>query len=395
MSSRAMRAPFKLLPAERVLAAFLAYAVARLIAAGDFTLNQRSMPRLDFVIVFLLVLVIRALVSYRREPWPPPCAAARRIHLLFLGLFLACLPLVLPRPPSLRPAAWGREGSWEGALPDVFLSFYGWTQTVLFVVTPFALYWLASAHHIKLHGRLDTVAMVRGGWRAAIGTLRDWLPIMALLYAYGLMGPVIGRGLFGDQDAALARIDRALFFGHDPRWLCQAVISRPLSEWLSACYVFYVPLFPIVLLPVFAKRDPAPFRELGFALTLTLATGYVLYTVVPAQGPLFVDHFDVNLDAYVGASLREQLMDRTRVPRDCFPSLHTGASLTLLWGAFRHVRPLFWVLAPVVGCIPIACVYLRYHYVIDVVAGAALAAGVAAVATRSPRLQEAFHRQDG
>jgi membrane-associated phospholipid phosphatase len=378
----------KLLPGEWVLGTFLLYAFGRLIAAGDFTLNQRSVPRSDFFIVVLVVLGVRLAIDYRQTPWPPPTFTQRRLHFVFLFLFLALSPLILPTFPAFHPEG----GDWEGQASELFLALYGWTQVVLLVVIPFGLFWLASAQHIKKFGRLDSIGMVRGGWRKVLATLRDWIPLVALLYCYGLMGPVIGRGLFGDQDAALARIDRVMFFGHDPRVLCEAIISRPLSEWLCACYVFYLPLFPIVLGCVFAKKDPAPFRELGFALTLTLAVGYVFYTIVPAQGPLFLDHFDVNLDAYLGARLKAQLMDRTRVPRDCFPSLHTGVSLTLLWGAFRHVRRLFWVLAPIVLSIPFACVYLRYHYVIDVIAGVALFALVAALATRSKRLQLAFQR---
>jgi len=220
--------------------------------------------------------------------------------------------------------------------------------------------------------------------------LRDWIPVIFLMYFYGLMGPVIGKGLFGDQDELLGRIDRWLFLGHDPRLLLQGIISRPLSEWCSGCYVFYLLLFPIVLGFIFAKRERGPFREIGFALSLTFAVGYIFYTIVPAQGPLFLDHFDVSLDAFLGARLKAQLMDRTRVPRDCFPSLHTGVSLILLWAAHRHVRALFWVLLPIVLTIPFACVYLRYHYVVDIFAGIALFAAVATLTVRSKTLQLAF-----
>jgi membrane-associated phospholipid phosphatase len=375
-------------PGEWVLALFLLYAALRLVAAGDFTLNQKSVPRSDFAIVVLLVFCSRSFVAYRRTPWPDAVLSQRRLHFIFLVLFLCAIPLVLPALPSLHPV-----DGWEGGASEVFLALYGWTQVVLLILVPFALFWIASAQHIKIHGRLDTIGMVRGGWRQTLSTLRDWIPLVALLYFYGLMGPVIGRGLFGDQDATLARIDRAMFFGHDPRVLCEAIISRPLSEWLCACYVFYLPLFPLVLAAIFAKEDPAPFREIGFAVTLALAVGYVFYTIVPAQGPLFLDHFDVSLDAYLGARLKAQLMDRTRVPRDCFPSLHTGVSLTLLWGAHRHARRLFWVLLPIVASIPFACVYLRYHYVVDILAGMALFAGIAALTTRSRALQDAFHRR--
>jgi membrane-associated phospholipid phosphatase len=64
----------------------------------------------------------------------------------------------------------------------------------------------------------------------------------------------------------------------------------------------------------------------------------------------------------------------------------------LLWGAFRHTRRLFWVLAPFVLCIPFACVYLRYHYVVDILAGLLLFLGVTVATTRSRALQEAFRR---
>jgi hypothetical protein len=377
--------PGALLPGEWVLAAFVLYAFVRLAISGDFRLEQHSLPRTDFLIVFILVLASRLFVQYRRTPWPAETSGARRFHLAFLFLFLGFLPLVVPPLPSLRPA-----GGWEGATFDLVIAVFAWVDIVLLVLAPFMLFWLASAQHIKAHGRLDTLGMFRGGWRATLRSLREWVPLLALIYFYSLMSKVIGRGVFGDQDAALGAIDRALFFGHDPRVLCEAIISRPLSEWLSACYVFYLPLLPLVMAVVFAKRDPAPFRELSFALTLTFAIGYITYTFVPAQGPLFVDHFAVNLDAYVGASLRAQLIDRSRVPRDCFPSLHTAISLTLLWGAFRHSRRLFWMLAPIVLSIPFACVYLRYHYVIDILAGVALFAGVAAITSRSKTLQTAF-----
>ncbi len=371
-----------------MLGGFVLYAVVRLAAAGELRLNPGTIPRADYVIVLMLVLCSRLLIDYRRTPWPAATLGQRRLHLVFLCLLLGLCPLVFPPFPDLHPAA----GTWEGVTADLFIALYAWAEVVLLVVLPVGLFWLASAQHIKEYGRLDSVGMVRQGWRQALGTLRDWIPLIALLYAYGLMNPVIGHGFFGDQDVALARIDRAMFLGQDPRLLCERIISRPLSEWLSACYVFYLPLFPLVLGWLFARRDPVPFREIGFAVTLTMAVGYVLYTVVPAQGPLFVDHFDVSLDAYVGARLRAQLMDRARVPRDCFPSLHTAASLVLLWGAHRHVRRLFWVLAPIVLSIPFACVYLRYHWVIDILAGVALFVAVALLTARSQTLQAAFRR---
>jgi membrane-associated phospholipid phosphatase len=248
---------------------------------------------------------------------------------------------------------------------------------------------------VKRQGRFSVIGLIKDGAPAAIDVLRDWAPPLALIYCYVALGPILNQRLFPDRDAAIARIDSFLFFGHDPLKLCERIISAPLSEWLSACYVFYGPLYPLVLGAIFTKKERAPFREAAFAVTLVLAIGYVGYALVPVVGPLFAEKFEKSLDLYYTGWLKDQLMDRTRVPRDCFPSLHTAASLTMLWSAARHLPRFARFLFPVVISIPFACIYLRYHYVTDVLAGLALFAIVAACTSRSQRLQAAFRGEVG
>jgi hypothetical protein len=350
--------------------------------SGPLHLSARSLPPFELLIVFCLVVSGRLMASYRRVPWRAVTRAtrtARRLHFLFLFVGGALGPVCLLGLPSLRPV----PGTGGGAATEIVLAVHAWTFAVLAFIAPFAVLWLASAEHIKTHGALDTTALVRARWRDGARAVRDWFPLFALVYAYGLLEPVIGRGLFGDQDVLLERLDRLMFFGHDPRVLASGMVSRPLSVWLSASYVLYVPLVPVVLGVVYARADPWGFRELALAVTFVLATGYVLYTVVPAQGPLFVGRFDVPLDGYYGDWIKRDLLDPTRVPRDCFPSLHTAVSLTLLWGAFRHARAVFWCILPVVLSIPLACIYFRYHYVVDVLAGVLLFAVAARFAARA------------
>ena len=72
-------------------------------------------------------------------------------------------------------------------------------------------------------------------------------------------------------------------------------------------------------------------------------------------------------------------------PRDCFPSGHTEIPLITLWLAYRFKRRLFWVYLPIVMGLVCSTVYLRYHYVIDVIAGMALAGIVILLARRVER----------
>jgi membrane-associated phospholipid phosphatase len=370
----------RLRPPERILLAFAAYAVVRLAASGDLRVASHALPPVDVLLALGSVVTGRLVADYRRTPWPDTLAGLRRLHLSLLPvLVLGAVSLVIASP-AFQPV----PGTGGGVTAELLLAAHAWTCALLLLLVPSLLFWLATAQHLKAYGRIDTLAMLRARMPGAREALRDWLPVVGLVYAYGLMSPVLGRAGHGDMDETLARLDRALFAGRDPGVLLEAWISRPLSTWLSAAYVLYVPLLPVVLGGVYARRDLARFRELSYALTMTLALGYVGYTLVPAQGPLFLKTYAVPLDGYYGDWIKRDLLDPVRVPRDCFPSLHTAVSMVLSWGAYRHVRPLFWATLPVVASIPLACVYFRYHYVVDVIAGAALAVFAVAWSARGP-----------
>ena len=70
--------------------------------------------------------------------------------------------------------------------------------------------------------------------------------------------------------------------------------------------------------------------------------------------------------------------------RAAFPSLHAAVSLVALVYAWRHVRAWFWVLLPFALGLWVSTIYLRHHYVVDLLAGWALAP-VAVCAGAPPR----------
>ena len=67
------------------------------------------------------------------------------------------------------------------------------------------------------------------------------------------------------------------------------------------------------------------------------------------------------------------------------PSGHTVIALIVLSLSYRYARVLFYLFCPIVGALILSLVYLRYHYVIDLFAGAALAAGCSIIGPRSSR----------
>jgi membrane-associated phospholipid phosphatase len=182
----------------------------------------------------------------------------------------------------------------------------------------------------------------------------------------------------------MAAADRVLFLGRDPLDLLEGLISRPLSEWLAFAYSFYAVLYPLVFGAVFLFHGNETVRRATTPVGLALLGSYVSYSLIPVKGPLLSRTFTVSLDLYIIGPLKEAMMDVTRITFDCFPSMHTACTMIMAYLAWRYVRRLFWWIVPVVVSMPLACVYLRYHYVVDVLAGLAVAAVVIAVDRRIP-----------
>jgi membrane-associated phospholipid phosphatase len=72
---------------------------------------------------------------------------------------------------------------------------------------------------------------------------------------------------------------------------------------------------------------------------------------------------------------------------DAFPSGHTAVALVSLLYAWKYrEKVLFWILVPAVSALIVSTVYLRYHYVVDVIAGILLAALTVLIAPKTYRL---------
>lgn len=57
------------------------------------------------------------------------------------------------------------------------------------------------------------------------------------------------------------------------------------------------------------------------------------------------------------------------------PSGHTQIVLMVLFLAYRYQKFLFYLFLPIISALILSTVYLRYHYVIDLLVGMALAIG--------------------
>jgi membrane-associated phospholipid phosphatase len=206
--------------------------------------------------------------------------------------------------------------------------------------------------------------------------VRDWFPFLfILLMYYSLWGDSTQLVRTQDQDPALLAADQKLF-GFQVSLALQRFISRPLTAWMDAAYFFHVLNIPIVACFIYLKRRRWQFREMMSGLMVVSFLGLLGYLLVPAIGPMYTlrDRYTVPLDQSIPVFNHQvEFMDFARIKRDVFPSMHVAISFVVWLYAYRNSRRLFWILSPFILSLWVSTVYLRYHYLVDVLAGLILA----------------------
>jgi membrane-associated phospholipid phosphatase len=204
----------------------------------------------------------------------------------------------------------------------------------------------------------------------AVRVMCDFSPIFFITLIFEMLG-LITPYVRPDIDDLLIRIDFAIFGTHPTVWLERFFVPWA-ADLLALSYVSYY-FIPLVLILILYFRG----REEEFSLGVTtLLLGYYLcfaaYIALPAIGPRFtlasLQHVPIQGGA-VSTWVINTLNALEGNQRDCFPSGHTQTVLTSLWFAFKYKRTLFWVYLPITIALIFSTVYLRYHYVIDVIAG--------------------------
>lgn len=220
------------------------------------------------------------------------------------------------------------------------------------------------------------------GLEGAVYTVRAWFPFLMVGVGYQLIQPAVNGLMAGTIDGLLMEVDRSLLFGQDPVLLMERLHSPVLTDWFAFCYSLYFLIPGGMALLLHFKDRRREFRTFMLAMVVSFYIGYIGYIFMPAVGPRLTipDRFQADLKGvFLWEHVRAMYSDMESIDRDCFPSLHTVHALIPLYFSFKFKglvgkgRALFWVLLPIVVSICISTVYLRYHWVVDVIAGTLLA----------------------
>lgn len=201
--------------------------------------------------------------------------------------------------------------------------------------------------------------------------LRRWYPAFFLPLFFTAMHYLIPAIHPQNIDRALIQLDYFLT-GTNPTVWMERFYHPGLTELLQFSYLTFYFLPLVVLIPICIARDRDKFNRVAFNLLLGFYLSYLAYLLFPALGPRYflAQLHDKPLQGFgIYRLVHSALNGLENVQWDAFPSGHITIALIFSYSAFLFYRKVFYWTLPIIFLLTVSTVYLRYHYVVDVLAG--------------------------
>ncbi len=200
---------------------------------------------------------------------------------------------------------------------------------------------------------------------------RDFAPFIFILIIFFNIQDAIFFINPQDIHHTLIHLDEKLL-GLQPTVWAEKFYHPQLTDWFSFAYLNYYIMTPILLGLLYLNQRYESFRIVMLTMMISYFIGFISYIIFPASSPYLVIPELYKVDIWKDTSLFSWLtativdLSPHRV-RDAFPSMHNAIVLLTMIMAWRYHRIFFWIQLPMALSLPFATVYLRYHYVVDII----------------------------
>jgi membrane-associated phospholipid phosphatase len=294
----------------------------------------------------------------------------------------------LPNAQQEGPAAYSPlvvpQGIWP--IDKLFIGYIAITGFFLALsIKNHPLAWLFVVAHVL--AIVFILVLSRYSSRPAL-VVRHWYALLYVPFCYKEVPYIIsGLGL-PSVDSLLARWDLAMWKS-DPVFWPDALQNPFLTEFLQLIYFLFIPSVIVLGFLYWYQRPSQEFRYCTFLVATAFLISYLGYILLPARGPRFMDyasHHPALQGLWAFRFFQGTLDSLEGLQYDCFPSGHVAVTIVCAYAARKLASPMFWVFSVFAALIAFSTIYLRYHYMIDVLAGALLAILLIAFLPRIYRL---------
>lgn len=205
--------------------------------------------------------------------------------------------------------------------------------------------------------------------------VREWGALPLALLAYKEMGWFAPQAHDYHLEMGWITIDRLVLRNWGLRALIESVPLFPALLQLCYVLVYALPFFVVAMVYVYHRRESIDVLLTIYLLGLFLA--YAQFPFWPSEPPRTVFPGD---DAPAVQTLISRLnlwmLGSYGIHTSVFPSAHVSGAFAAafgIWDIFRDVRWLRWTALSYAVLIALSTVYGRYHYLVDALAGLAMA----------------------
>ena len=203
-----------------------------------------------------------------------------------------------------------------------------------------------------------------------IHNIRWFIPFLFLAFFYNETDLINNFIFQANLDIKISTLEYSIF-NKQP----SLVFSTKLSlNWISELMYFaYFSYYLMVLgIPAFFyfRIDKTLGKKAISIIIISFLIYYLIFILIPVAGPQF--YFTGSQppvpEGYVFGSLIKTIQFYGEGQTAAFPSSHVSICLMLFWLTFKNSRILFRIMLPVTIMLIFSTVYIRAHYLLDVIA---------------------------
>jgi membrane-associated phospholipid phosphatase len=170
-------------------------------------------------------------------------------------------------------------------------------------------------------------------------------------------------------DGFFERLDFTVFGCSPALEFSKAFPQAFVSEIMYFGYFAYYPIFLFMFIYFYFKKPDMAEKAMFYCLC-SFFVYYIIFTLVPVAGPQFYYSFPDNQvpKGYIFSSLMHSIQDLGEKPTGAFPSSHVGLTMVAMILLYGNARKYFYAILPVAIVLVASTVYIKAHYMVDVIA---------------------------
>lgn len=239
--------------------------------------------------------------------------------------------------------------------------------------------------------------------RRIVAFLRHFYPILLYAGFYREVGQLNRLFVHGYMDNFFISLDQRIFGCQPSILFMQKLPYLPISELFYISYFSYYVMIAGVGLALYLRDRKAFWRYVSL-VSFVFYVCYVIYILLPVVGsrvfyvqlegfdhtqfPFFPLHYPPGIEVGPFFNIMKFIYANFETAGAAFPSSHVAVALCTLYFTWRFIPRIRWVHLVFVILLSAATVYCRYHYLVDVIAGALTAAALIPLGERLYRWAE-------